>query len=134
MRHPHMDFPWVPLLFNLLLLGAVLFACRTANAASGKPVWNGALIYCVFCALAMVLDFTLTMVFASAGFHAHTRYEAVGSRTAWSARVLGYLVPCAVSLVLALRFRQRQRSAKPRVVEAKMPDMVEADATSAAAS
>ncbi|VXB87614.1 conserved membrane hypothetical protein [Burkholderia sp. 8Y] len=126
-----MDFPWIPLFFNLLLMGVVLFACRTANAAIGEAVWNGALIYFVFCLLAMVLDFTLTMVFASASFHAHTQYEAVGSRTAWSTRLLSYVVPCAVSLVLALRFRRRQRSANSRVAATEMSS---AEGSTAAAS
>ncbi|KIG10359.1 hypothetical protein [Caballeronia concitans] len=106
-----MDFPWIPLFFNFLLLAIVLFVCRTINASHGKLLWNGALIYFVFCFLAMVLDFTLTMVFASAIFHDHTQYESVASRTAWSGRVLVYLIPCAVSLVMALRFRKRQRFA-----------------------
>ncbi|MDR5854283.1 hypothetical protein P9239_12610 [Caballeronia sp. LZ062] len=126
-----MDFPWIPLFFNLLLLGVVLFACRTANAANKTLNWNGALIYFVFCLLAMVLDFTLTMVFASASFHAHTQYESVGSRGAWSTRVACYLVPCAVSLVLALRFRQRQRVAKPRAAAVDVPI---SDGSTAAAS
>jgi bacteriorhodopsin len=106
-----MDFPWIPLFFNFLLLGIVLFVCRTINASHGKLLWNGALIYFVFCFLAMVLDFTLTMVFASASFHDHTQYETVASRMAWAGRFFGYLAPCAVSLVMGLLFRKRQQSA-----------------------
>ena len=51
------------------------------------------------------------MVFASASFHDRMKYERFASRSAWSERVLAYLIPCAVSLLLALRFRKRQRFA-----------------------
>jgi bacteriorhodopsin len=112
---PHMDFPWIAILFNFALLGVLLFICRTINAAQGKPIWNGALLFFTFCFVAMLLDFTLTMVFASASFHERTQYEVIASREAWSARILGYLIPCAVSLLLALRFRRRQRYARVRV-------------------
>ena len=57
----------------------------------------------------MLLDFTLTMVFASASFYERSEYESFGSRIAWSERLLTYLIPCGVSLVLAWRFRRRQR-------------------------
>ncbi|WP_244813695.1 hypothetical protein [Caballeronia sp. Lep1P3] len=108
-----MDFPWIPLIFNMVMLGIVLFVCRTINAANGQLLWNGALIYFVFAVLAMALDFALTMIFASASFHDNIQYERLASRTAWSDRILGYVIPCAVSLVLARSFRKRQRSAKP---------------------
>ncbi|WP_321791425.1 hypothetical protein [Caballeronia sp. J97] len=104
-----MDFPWLPLFFNLALLCLTLFICRTLNAGEGSLRWNGALIFLVLCCLAMVLDFTLTMIFASAAFHERTSYDSFGSRIAWSERILTYLIPCAISLLLALRFRSRQR-------------------------
>jgi hypothetical protein len=106
-----MDFPWIPLIINFLLLGAALFICRTINASQGKPTWNGALVFFIFCLLAMVLDFALTMVFASASFHDRNEYESMASRTAWSERVFSYLIPCIVSVLLALRFRRHQRFA-----------------------
>jgi hypothetical protein len=109
-----MDFPWFALLFNLALLGVALFACRLVNASRGILKWNGALIFLMLCVAAMLLDFTLTMVFASAHFHAHTGYDAYGSRAVWTARVLTYLIPCAISLLLAWRFRRRQRFAHAR--------------------
>ena len=116
-----MDFPWIPLFFNFLLLGTVLFVCRTINASNGNVSLNGALIYFVFCLLATVLDLTLTMVFASASFHSQTHYESAGSRTAWAERVFGYLVPCVVSLALAITFRRRQRFAGARARAGKVP-------------
>jgi uncharacterized membrane protein len=106
-----MDFPWIPLAFSLTLLGLTLFICRTLNASEGTLRWNGALLFFTLCLLAMVLDFTLTMVFASASFHERNEYESFGSRIAWSERLLTYVVPCAVSLLLAWRFRRRQRLA-----------------------
>ncbi|SAK53564.1 hypothetical protein AWB83_01408 [Caballeronia ptereochthonis] len=106
-----MDFPWIPLAFSLTLLGLMLFICRTINASQGMLRWNGALLFFVLCLLAMLLDFTLTMVFASASFHDRTQYDDLASRTAWSERVFTYLIPCAVSLLLALRFRRRRRLA-----------------------
>ncbi|WP_277183418.1 hypothetical protein [Caballeronia sp. BR00000012568055] len=109
-----MDFPWIPLLFNLALLGVMLFICRTINASQGKLIWNGAMLFFVLCSLAMVLDYTLTMVFASASFHDHTQYESMSSRTAWAGRILSYVIPCVLSLLLALRFRKRQRFAAKR--------------------
>jgi hypothetical protein len=109
-----MDFPWIPFLFNITVLGVMLFICGTINASQGKLIWNGALLFFVFCSVAMVLDFTLTMVFASASFHDHTQYESFASRTAWAGRVLSYLIPCALSLLLACRFRKRQRFAAKR--------------------
>ncbi|WP_244158521.1 hypothetical protein [Caballeronia fortuita] len=60
----------------------------------------------------MLLDFTLTMIFASAGFAERTRYDSYGSRIAWSERILTYLIPCVISMLLALRFRRRQHSAR----------------------
>ena|GEM_PF-1076074 len=107
-----MDFPWLPLAFNLTLLGLALFICRTMNASLGSLTWNGALLFLVLCLSAMLLDFTLTMIFATAGFNARTTYDSFGSRIAWSERILTYLIPCAISLLLALRFRRRQRFAR----------------------
>ncbi|KND61415.1 hypothetical protein BVER_04323 [Candidatus Burkholderia verschuerenii] len=106
-----MDFPWIPLLFNLALLGVVMFVCRTLNASQGKPVWNGTLLFFIFCFVAMCLDFILTMVFASASFHDRTQYESVATRSAWSERFFVYLIPCIAALLLALRFRRAQQSA-----------------------
>jgi hypothetical protein len=119
-----MDFPWIPLIINFLLLGATLFICRTINASQGNLTWNGALVFFTFCLLAMVLDFTLTMVFASASFHDRSEYESVASRTAWSERVFSYLIPCVVSVLLALRFRRRQRFASASRRRAKESDSV----------
>jgi hypothetical protein len=107
-----MDFPWLPLTFSLTLLGLALFICRAVNASLGALKWNGALLFLALCVLAMLLDFTLTMVFASAGFHERTKYDSLGSRIAWSERIVTYLVPCAISLLMALRFRRRQRFAR----------------------
>ncbi|SAL64313.1 hypothetical protein AWB71_03733 [Caballeronia peredens] len=106
-----MDFPWLPLAFSLTLLGLMLFICRTINATHRTLRWNGALLFFALCFMAMLLDFTLTMIFASANFNDHTPYDHLASRTAWSARVLTYLIPCTVSLLLAWRFRRRQRLA-----------------------
>ena len=107
-----MDFPWLPLAFNLLLLGIALGICRTVNAWDGTLKWNGALLFLILCFVAMLLDFTLTMVFASANFHERTAYESLASKTAWSERIAVYLIPCAISLLLAWRFRRRQRFAR----------------------
>lgn len=106
-----MDFPWLPLAFSLTLLGLTLFISRALNASLGTLKWNGALIFLALCFTAMLLDFVLTMVFASASFHDRTEYESLASKTAWADRVFTYLVPCVVSLMLALRFRKRQRFA-----------------------
>ncbi|KMZ13795.1 hypothetical protein BHUM_02691c [Candidatus Burkholderia humilis] len=106
-----MDFPWIPLIINFLLLGAALFICRTINASQGNLAWNGALVFFIFCLIAMVFDFTLTMVFASASFHDRSEYETLASRTAWSERIFSYLIPWFVSMLHALRFRRRQRFA-----------------------
>jgi len=110
-----MDFPWLPLAFSLTLFGLALFICRALNASLGAPKWNGALLFLALCVLAMLLDFTLTMVFASANFHERTRYDSLGSRIAWSERIVTYLIPCTISLLLALRFRRRQRFAREGV-------------------
>ena len=107
-----MDFPLIPLAFSLILLALTLFICRTVNASHGVLRLNGALYFFTLCFIAMLLDFTLTMVFASASFHDRTAYESLASRTAWSERILTYLIPCAVSLLLAFRFRRRQRLAR----------------------
>ena len=61
-----MNFPWFPLILNFVLLAAALLICNTLNAGRRAAVWNGAQILIGFCFLAMVLDFTLTFVFASA--------------------------------------------------------------------
>ncbi len=53
-----MDFPWIPLLFNLTLLGVAMFICRTINASQGRLIWNGALVFFIFCFVATSLDFT----------------------------------------------------------------------------
>jgi hypothetical protein len=129
-----MDFPWLPLVCNLALLGVALLICRTVNASRGTLTYNGALIFLVLCFAAMLLDFSLTMVFASAHFHERTLYDAFGSRIAWSERVLTYLIPCAISLLLAWRFRRRQRFAhegspsrtKPRLRRRIVPVGVDA--------
>jgi hypothetical protein len=104
-----MDFPWIPLLFNLALLGVIVFICHALNANQGKLVWNGALLFFTLNFLAMCLDFTLTMVFASASFHDHTQYESVATRSAWSERFFVYFIPCVVAALLALRFRRLQQ-------------------------
>ncbi|KXU93526.1 hypothetical protein CR51_29310 [Caballeronia megalochromosomata] len=109
-----MDFPWLPLAFNLTLLGLTLFICRALNASLGVLKWNGALLFLTLCVSAMLLDFTLTMIFASAGFHERTQYDKLGSRIAWSERIITYLIPCTISLLLAWRFRRRQRFAHGR--------------------
>jgi hypothetical protein len=108
----HMVIPWIPLFLGFTLLGVTLFACHTVNARYGRLICNGAMFFFAFCFIAMALDFVLTMVFASASFHDRTQYESVASRSAWSGRILSYLIPCVVSLLLALRFRARQRFAK----------------------
>ncbi|SAK59161.1 hypothetical protein AWB76_02695 [Caballeronia temeraria] len=107
-----MDFPWLPLAFILTLLGVMLFVCHALNARDGSLKWNGALIFLALCLSAMLLDFTLTMIFASAGFDTRSPYDNFGSRTAWSERIFAYLIPCAISLLLAFRFRRRQRFAR----------------------
>ncbi|KND57675.1 hypothetical protein BSCH_00781 [Candidatus Paraburkholderia schumanniana] len=106
-----MVFSLIPLAFSLTLLALTLFICRTINASHGVLRLNGALYFFTLCLVAMLLDFALTMVFASASFHDRTEYEGLASRTAWSGRILTYLIPCAISLLLALRFRRRQRLA-----------------------
>ncbi|BAN22886.1 hypothetical protein [Caballeronia insecticola] len=105
---------WLPLAFSLSLLGLTLFICRTINAAHRTLRWNGALFFFVLCTIAMVLDFMLTMVFASAGLDERTPYDSFASRAAWSERILTYLIPCALSVFLAWRFRRRQRQALDR--------------------
>ncbi|MCG7401507.1 MULTISPECIES: hypothetical protein [Caballeronia] len=122
-----MHFPWLPLIFILSLLGVTLFVCRTLNASERALKWNGALIFLCLCGAAMVLDFTLTMIFASAGFDERTAYDTFGSRIAWTERIATYLIPCAISLLLALRFRRRQRFAlevSPERASAEREDSV----------
>ncbi|WP_232470920.1 hypothetical protein [Caballeronia hypogeia] len=121
-----MEISWIPLAFSLSLLALTLFLCRAVNVRQGALQWNGALFFFVLCILAMILDFTLTMVFASASFHDRTEYESLASRTAWAGRVLTYLIPCVVSLLLALRFRRRQRVARGRrTVDAGRPVQIQ---------
>mgnify|MGYP007039508662 CR=1 FL=1 len=48
-----MDFPLLPLAFNLALLGMALFICRTLNASQASLRWNGALIFLVLCIAAL---------------------------------------------------------------------------------
>ena len=118
-----MDFPWLPLAFNLALLGVALFICHTLNASRASLTWNGALLFLVLCTAAMLLDFALTIIFASAHFHERTQYDAFGSRTAWSERILAYVIPCAIALLLAWRFRRRQRFAHERTEISERPDV-----------
>jgi hypothetical protein len=108
----HMEFPWLPLAFGLSLLALTLFVCRTINARRGVLRWNGARFFFMLCLLAMLLDFLLTMIFASANFPERTGYERFASRGAWSGRVVTYLIPLSMSLLLAVRFRGRQRLAR----------------------
>ncbi len=54
------------------------------------------------------------MVFASASFHDHTHYGSMALRSAWTDRILAYLISCVISMLLALRFHRRQRFAARR--------------------
>lgn len=109
-----MDFSWLPLVFGLCLLAFVMFVCRTVNAACGVPRWNGALFFFALCCLAMLLDFALTMIFASANFYERTEYERYASRGDWGERAVTYLIQLTIALALAVRFRRRQRFARCR--------------------
>jgi hypothetical protein len=114
-----MNFPWFQLLLNFMLLGAAVFICNTINASVREARWNGALIFVGFCLLAMVLDFVLMRVFASATSAERTSYVSLASMSAWTERIIAYLIPCVAGLVLAARFRQRSRSRwqRPVVIE-----------------
>ena len=111
-----MNFPWFPLILNFLLLAAALLICNTLNAGRRAPVWNGALIFIGFCVLAMVLDFTLTFVFASATTADRERYIDLSSLSAFGERAMAYVIPCVVAAVMAVRFRLRERRPEPSVV------------------
>ena len=79
-------------------------------------LFNGALIFMIFCLLAMVLDLALTYVFASATTTDREQYIGLSSLGAYGERVVAYLIPGAAAALLALRFRARQRHAAPKVV------------------
>ena len=104
-----MNFPWFPLILNFVLLAAAILICNALNNARREPVWNGALIFVGFCILAMVLDFVLTFVFASATTTDKERYIDLSSLSACGERTIAYVIPCAVAAVMALRFRLRDR-------------------------
>jgi hypothetical protein len=107
-----MNFPWLPLAFGLCLLMLMMVVCRLVNARGGIPRWNGALLFLALCCLALLLDFALTMIFASASFHERVEYERYASRSDWGRRVLTYLIQMPIALVLAVRFRRRQQIAR----------------------
>ena len=111
-----MNLPWFPLILNFLLLAAALLICNTLNAGRRAPVWNGALIFIGFCLLAMVLDFTLTFVFASATTADRARYIDLSSLSAFGERAMAYVIPCVAAAVIAVRFRLRKRRPEPLVV------------------
>ena len=105
-----MNLPWFPLLLNFVLLAAFVFVCNTLNTGRRAPVLNGALIFIRFCCLAMLLDFTLTFVFASATTTDRERYIDLSSLSACGERAVSYAIPCVVAAVMALRFRAKSRS------------------------
>jgi hypothetical protein len=105
-----MNFPWFPLILNFVLLGAFVFVCNTLNTGRRAPLFNGALMFIGFCCLAMLLDFTLTFVFASATTTDRERYIDLSSLSACGERAVAYAIPCIVAAVMALRFRARSRS------------------------
>ncbi|WP_438393315.1 hypothetical protein [Caballeronia sp. DA-9] len=105
-----MNFPWFALILNFVLLAAAILICNALNNARREPVWNGALFFLCFCVLAMVLDFALTFVFASATTTDKERYIDLSSLSACGERVIAYAIPCVVAAVLALRFRSRDRA------------------------
>ena len=107
-----MNFPWFPLIVNFLLLALFVFVCNTLNTGRRTSTLNGALIFIGFCRLAMLLDFTLTFVFASATTSDRERYIDLSSLSACGERALAYAIPYAVAavMVMALRFRARNRS------------------------
>ncbi|MFK4440661.1 cell shape-determining protein MreD [Caballeronia udeis] len=112
-----MNFPWFPLIVNFLLLALFVFVCNTLNTGRRTSTLNGALIFIGFCCLAMLLDFTLTFVFASATTTDRERYIDLSSLSACGERALAYAIPCAVAAVMALRFRVRSRNpVEPSVI------------------
>jgi hypothetical protein len=111
-----MNFPWFPLILNFLLLAAALLICNTLNAGRRAPAWNGALIFFGFCVLAMVLDFTLTFVFASATTADRERNIDLSSLSAFGERAMAYAIPCTVAAAMAVRFRLREWRPEPSVV------------------
>jgi hypothetical protein len=112
-----MNFPWFALILNFVLLAVFVFVCNTLNTGRRAPLLNGALIFVGFCCLAMLLDFTLTFVFASATTTDRERYIDLSSLSACGERAVAYLIPCAVAAVMALRRRARGQSpAEPSVI------------------
>ena len=112
-----MNFPWFPLIVNFLLLALFVFVCNTLNTGRRTSTLNGALIFIGFCCLAMLLDFTLTFVFASATTSDRERYIDLSSLSACDERALAYAIPCAVAAVMALRFRVKSRNpVEPSVI------------------
>jgi hypothetical protein len=107
-----MNFPWFPLILNFVLLAAAILICNALNNTRREPVWNGALIFIGFCILAMVLDFALTFVFASATTTDKEHYIDLSSLSACGERAIAYAIPCAVAAVMALRFQLRDRSSQ----------------------
>jgi len=94
-----------------------VFVCNTLNTGRRTSTLNGALIFIGFCCLAMLLDFTLTFVFASATTSNRERYIDLSSLSACGERALAYAIPCAVAAVMALRFRVRSRNpVEPSVI------------------
>jgi hypothetical protein len=104
-----MNFPWFPLILNFVLLAAAILICNALNNTRRELVWNGALIFVGFCILAMVLDFALTFVFASATTTDKEHYIDLSSLSACGERAIAYAIPCAVAALMALRFRLRDR-------------------------
>src|ERR1700712_3589161 len=105
-----MNFPWFPLILNFVLLAAAILVCNALNNTRRELAWNGALIFIGFCILAMVLDFALTFVFASATTTDKEHYIDLSSLSGCGERAIAYAIPCAVAAVMALRFRLRDRS------------------------
>ena len=82
-----------PLMFGGIVVGIT-------QTKSGPPLTSPgiqnvlSMVNCAFFVLsfiAMLLDFMLTMVFASASFHERTVYQTFASKNAWGERVLTYL-------------------------------------------
>jgi cell shape-determining protein MreD len=112
-----MNFPWFPLILNFLLLALFVFVCHTLNTGRRTQALNGALIFIGFCCFAMLLDFALTFVFASATTTDRERYIDLSSLSACGERALAYAIPCAVAAAMALRFRVKSRGAiEPTVI------------------
>jgi hypothetical protein len=111
-----MNFPWFPLILNFALLAAFVFVCNTLNTGRRTSTLNGALIFICFCALAMLLDFALTFVFASATTTDRERYIDLSSLSACGERAVAYAIPCVVAAVMVLRSRAKgQRPVEPSV-------------------